>query len=370
MKKNVIVTDTLLAANVQKRRRIINYYIGIDVSKNKLDYAVFRKENFLFHCERQNSSTEILGFVQDLKEYPQFKISKAIFCFEQTGLYGNHLLATLSKLKANIVVEHPVTIKNSSGLLRGKDDKVDAIRIAKYAYNFEHKLKFWLPKRPVVLQLMNFVTLRNRLLGMSTALKAPLIESMQFNSIKRNLADSAGCQKTISAISEDLLSVNEKIQLIIASDETLKRLVKVITSVPSIGLQTAVYIIICTNEFKDITDPKKFAAYAGIAPFKKESGAQKSKARVSHIANKKMKSLMHICAIVSVRCNPEIKAYYLRKTTIEGKHAMSVINAIRYKLILRIFSCLKSDRCYTADYQHPPIYQQANQKLTEDNRLK
>ena len=81
------------------------------------------------------------------------------------------------------------------------------------------------------------------------------------------------------------------------------------------------------------------------SPLQKESGVMKGKARISHIANKKMKYLLHICAIRLYPSIATFKIYYERKQK-EGKHFMKIVNAVRYKLILRIFSCLKQDRLF------------------------
>ena len=138
--------------------------------------------------------------------------------------------------------------------------------------------------------------------------------------------------------------------MVVRKDEHLARLMQIITSVPFIGFITATYIIICTNEFKDITDPKKFACYAGIAPFPKESGLVVRKWRTSHLANKKMKSLLHICAVGAIARNEELKVYFNRKVK-EGKPKRLIINAVRYKLILRVFACLKQDRLFIKEFQ-------------------
>jgi transposase len=140
---------------------------------------------------------------------------------------------------------------------------------------------------------------------------------------------------------------------LINSDERLKRLKDIIISVPCVGIQTAILILIYTNEFKDIQNPKKFACYAGVAPFPKESGKMKGKSRVSPFANKKVKAVLHLCAMTSVRNDSEIKAYYERKTLKEGKPKMAVLNAIRNKIILRIFACLNQDRLYLKDFINP-----------------
>ena len=141
----------------------------------------------------------------------------------------------------------------------------------------------------------------------------------------------------------------------VSTDDHLNWLMDIVTSVPSIGPITAVQMIICTNEFRDITAPKKFACYAGVAPFKSESGMFTGKSRVSHIANKKMKSLLHICAMGALRYDKQMHAYYERKTTAEGKNGMVVINAIRYKLIQRVFACVRQRRHFIKDYQRDHV---------------
>jgi transposase len=332
------------------RAKKFTYFIGIDVSRNKLDYAVLKDKQLVVHRETSNKPEAILAFVTELKTLTDFKISKAVFCMEQTGFYCNHLLNVLKKLKAYVAVENPVQIKNSLGLLRGKNDKIDAIRIAQYAQRNKTELKRWTPRRPIVVQLMNLIAIRNRLLGVSVALKTPLKEQLTF--IKKGIQHESiqSCKRSLTAIEEDLFDINTSIESLINADDRLNRLKKLITSVPSIGPVTAIQIIICTNEFRDINNPKKFACYAGVAPFKRESGKMIGRAKVSHVANKKIKSLLHICAMGSLRYNKELIAYYERKTKTEGKPKMAVINAIRYKLILRVFACVNQDRCFVEDH--------------------
>ena len=52
----------------------------------------------------------------------------------------------------------------------------------------------------------------------------------------------------------------------------------------------------------------------------------------------------------ALRWDKEIKAYYERKV-LEGKNKMGVINAIRNKLLLRIFAVIRDQRPYVENYQ-------------------
>jgi transposase len=156
------------------------YFIGTDVSRNELDHAVMRGKALLFHVETKNTPSDILSFIQELKQLPRFTISRAVFCMEHTGIYCNHLLACLKKLKANVVQENALHIRNSLGNLRGKYDKIDAIRIAEYAYRSRERLRFFIGKRRALQQLAELNTLRTRLLSVQQILNKPIKEQSSF----------------------------------------------------------------------------------------------------------------------------------------------------------------------------------------------
>lgn len=337
-----------------KKTKKYIYFIGIDISKHKLDCVLYEEKKFISHTVTANEKAAILEFIVRLKEVPSFKMSKAVFCMENTGIYGNHLLNTLIKLKANIVQEHPLRIKRSMGISHGKNDKQDAMRIADYAWKNRTELKLWAPRRPIIIELADLMAYRNRLSNVSRILKTSQEEKMGFIGKKAQKKLANIYEDSITTITKDFLAIEEQMKSLINFDPHLQRLLKVITSVPFIGFITAVNIIICTNEYKDITSPKKFACYAGVAPFPKESGMITRRKRVSPMANKKMKSLLHLCALGAGTRNEELKIYYNRKVA-EGKHKISVINAIRYKLILRVFACLKQDRLFTKNYRHHEV---------------
>jgi transposase len=327
------------------------FFIGIDVSKNELDFAVQRGNCFLFHREIANEPLAITAFIKELGKLPGFKSGNAVFCMEHTGIYNNHVLMCLEKKNAHVCLEAAIQIKSSLGSIRGKNDKVDSIRIAGYAYKERETLRLWTPKREIVQQLAHIAATRLRLITVKKQLKVPLKENAGFATNKVIRQSTAICSHTLKAIDEDLVRADKAIQQLIAMDAELSRLFALVTSVSGIGKVTAVQVIVSTNEFKDINNPKKFACYSGVAPFTNESGKIIKKARVSHMANKKVKTLLHLSAIVAIQYNPELKAFYKRKVEQEKKNKMSVINAVRNKLILRIFACVNQNRPYEKNYQ-------------------
>ncbi len=327
------------------------FFIGIDVSKNELDFAVQHGDRFLFHSEVTNEPASINALIKELFKLPGFKLSNAIFCMEHTGIYNNHLLSCLFKKKAHICLEAATQIRNSLGNIRGKNDKIDAIRIAGYAYYKRNKLRLWVPKREIVQQLAHLTATRLRLITVKKQLKVPLKEHNDFSSKKIGMQNRQLCSHSLKAIDADIARADKAIEQLIANDAELTRIFKLVTSVSGIGKVTAVQVIVATNEFKDINNPKKFACYSGVAPFTDDSGKIIKKARVSHLANKKVKTLLHLSAIVAIQYNEDLKLFYERKVLLEKKNKMSVINAVRNKLILRIFACVNQNRPYEKNYQ-------------------
>mgnify|MGYP003575793336 CR=1 FL=1 len=326
------------------------FFIGTDVSKNQLDFAVRDEKQLIFHKEIENKVKPINAFLKELLKLPGFDLNRAVFCMEHTGIYSNHLLMCLHKMKANICLEAAVHIKKSLGNIRGKNDKIDAIRIANYAFKSRQELHLWTPRREVVTTLAQLAATRSRLIEVRKVLTTANNGYNGFITKRVAAENSKLCSKTLQAIDADLVRTEQAIDSLIDQDPELKRLFRLVTSVSGVGKVSATQIIITTNEFKDIKEPKKFACYSGVAPFTKESGIFKGKPRVSHMANKKVKTLLHLSALVAIQYNLELKAYYERKVCLEKKNKMSVINAIRNKIILRIFACVKNNKEYEKNY--------------------
>ena len=106
------------------------------------------------------------------------------------------------------------------------------------------------------------------------------------------------------------------------------------------------WLITKTNEFKSIQEPRKLACYCGVAPFSHSSGTSVNrKPRVSHLADKELKKMLHLGAMSAIRLDNDLREYYLRKT-LEGKNKMSTLNAVRNKIIHRAFAVIKNKKPY------------------------
>ncbi len=328
------------------------FFVGIDVSKDTLDFSVVTEGKEVRDFRIENSSKAIKAALKDLRNLNGFSISSALFCLEQTGLYNNHVTSMLHSTEANIWVEKAIQIKRSSGLQRGKSDKVDSQRIAFFAFRNQDKARMWSAPRVVIQQLKRLTGVRERLLIMVAQLNKPIQESKKFDSREVFKAIKNSCQASLKAIKADIKKVERQITEVIKTDPSLNHLFELITSVDGIGKVIACDMILTTNEFKAINDPKKYACYSGVVPFEHSSGTSvRGRTRVSHFANKNSKRLLHMAAMSIIRYKGDLQTYWLRKLE-EGKHKMVVLNAIRNKLIQRVFAVVKRGSKYEKIYEH------------------
>ena len=305
-----------------------------------------------FHAEVENSPRTITAFIKEQTKLPNFDLSKAVFCMEHTGIYSHHLLSCLHKMGAKVCLEAATQIKNSLGNLRGKNDKIDAVRIADYAYRNSERLRLWTPKRDVVVKLAQLSATRSRLITVKKMLTVPIKETGGFLDKKTAAANAKLCKTSIDGVQKDLTRIEKAIDELIDVDAELKRLYRLVSSVVGIGKVTATEVLITTNEFRDIKEAKKFACYCGVAPPSPRNRVCSRVGPEYHIrANKKMKTLLHLAALVALQHNKDLKTYYERKVSEERKNKMCVINAIRNKLVLRIFACVNQGKEYEINYQ-------------------
>jgi len=204
----------------------------------------------------------------------------------------------------------------------------------------------------VLQKLKALLSVRDRLIKTKMQLEVPVKEAGEFIEGSIQKAMIKNCQHTLKALAQDISKVEGQIDILVKEDGSLRHQAMLVTSVPGVGKITALNVILSTGEFERIREVKQFACYAGVAPFEHTSGSSvRGKTRVSQMANMNLKKLLHMAAMSAIQCNDELKFYYKRKVG-AGKNKMSVINAVRNKLISRIFACVKNQRLYQKEFQH------------------
>lgn len=319
--------------------------IGIDVSKNTLDLCYLSSNGSQF-IQISNDAKGFREMNKWLIKTQNIRYEEAVFCMEHTGIYNVPILQFLKPKQTGIWLESAIHIKRTLGLVRGKTDKIDAERIALYAQKHIEQMQQWQPKRQVVETIKALLTLRDNLVSQTKQINAPINEFISHGDKEISKIMLKHSKNTCKGLLLDIKKIEHTIHQLIEDDEALKRIYEIITSIPGIGKVTAWLFIVCTNEFKLFSNPRSLACHCGVAPFETSSGLMKGRGRVSHLANKRLKTALHMASMTAVKFDPELKIYYDRKV-VEGKSKMSVLNAIRNKLIHRMYACQKNNKLYT-----------------------
>ncbi|WP_181304935.1 IS110 family transposase [Rufibacter sp. XAAS-G3-1] len=323
-----------------------NLFIGIDVSKLTLDATALFPDNG--HCHSQFKNTKA-GFGQlarwaaKLCPGPDHGL---ILGFEDTGVYSVGLGRFLSEKGLRFVSENAYRIRRSMGIVRGKDDQADPLMIARYLKRNLDELTFGQAAPCLLLELGQLSSQRERLLKEKSAHKTRIKE----------LKVLEGCldmrfllkveKEMVALLDKKLKEVQAEINRRIAERQELREKKELLCTVPGVGEQTANQMLVLTRGFTRFPCWRKFSCYAGLAPFRYSSGTSvKGRTKVSKIANKKIKALLTMGALTSIKAGNEYRKYYERKTA-EGKHPMAVLNAIKNKIVSRMFAVIQRNTPY------------------------
>ena len=227
------------------------------------------------------------------------------------------------------------------GLVRGKTDKQDAERIARYGMDKTDQL---VPAQPIAQGLQRLQMLhstRERFVRDRASMKTAANETQEAYGLKDTDPLIVSQRKIIKSFDQQIENLEAQIADIVKADKSMDQNYRLVQSIKGVGKVLALATIVKTQNFTRFTDARKFACFCGTAPFENTSGTSiKGRTRVSHLADKGMKTLLDLAAKSAIRYDAELKQYYCRRTA-AGKPKMSTINVVRNKLLYRIFAVVK-----------------------------
>lgn len=316
--------------------------VGIDVSKKTLDiHLLSKKKSYTVN----NGPDGFFHLIQTCADY-YHDLSDVFFCFEETGRYSKLLSIFLYDAGYKFAALNALDLKRSLGLTRGKTDKKDACAIAQYAWRKRDELSSTILPSAIMDQLKSLLSLREMLVKHRTAYKnaSKDLHDCYFEGEYDFIKESQN--RTIQNLNQELKEVEGQLLHIIHKNPALLSNYKLLLSVKGIGKVLAIYLITLTENFTKFSNPKKFACYAGIAPFPYTSGTSiKGRTKLHNCANKQIKSLLNVAAMSAIQQEGEFKSYFLRRTE-EGKNKMSTLNIIRNKIVYRAFAVIKRKTSY------------------------
>jgi len=268
---------------------------------------------------------------------------------EHTGLYSYCFERFLHQHQIAFCKVNALSIKRSIGLVRGKTDKLDATRIAAYGHEKKDKLVTDVSASDALKRLQMLYSTRERLVRQRAALTCAIKEYKHIGIAEKDIIMRSQLH-LIKNFDKQIEKLMAEMETIIEQQEPLKQNFQLLLSIRGVGKIIALITIIKTHNFTRFTNARKFACFCGTAPFEHSSGTSiKRNARVSHLADKKMKSLLDLSAKSAIQYDKELREYYLKRTE-GGKSKMSTINIVRNKILYRMFAVIKRQTPFSEKY--------------------
>jgi transposase len=300
-------------------------YLGIDVSKDKLDLAVEGQAEVVIFANDAAGITQLIERMRQLRP--------ALIVLEATGGYERLLLNTALEAALPIARVQPGRVRHfarAQGLL-AKSDGIDAHLLAVYARCLQPAVSEKRSKNQ--LELDALLVLRRQLIDTRTALT---------NQMHR--ADSSFVRTTLAKllrqIHDRIKLVEKRIGRLIDSDEDLSGRRDLLLSVPGVGKTTAATLAAQLPELGKI-DRRQISALVGVAPYNRDSGKWAGK-RAIFAGRAAVRSVLYMATITAIRCNPVIRVFAERLQK-AGKLPKVVITACMRKL-LTILNAMARDQ--------------------------
>jgi transposase len=322
------------------------HIIGADISKKSIDIA---SHLFKTDLKIENNSSGFRGLVKWIKQQ-KLSLSEVMIVMEHTGLYSYQFEQFLFQSSIRFAKVSALEIKQSMGMVRGKSDKQDARRIARYGFEKASRLVAAVPADPSLQRLQMLNSTRERLVKN----RAGLINAVKMYHETCHLASTDLVIQSQSALiksfDRQIEKINEEMQNIIEAQKAIAGNYHLLQSVRGVGQVLALTTIIKTRNFTCFTKAKKFACFSGTAPFEKTSGSSiRGKTKVSKLADKRMKTLLDLAAKSAIQYDKELREYYLKRIQ-NGKSKMSTINVVRNKILYRMFAVIKRQTPFVENY--------------------
>jgi transposase len=308
--------------------------VGIDVSKDRLDVAVYPRGE-PFTVERNATGLEEL--VARL-----VALSPHVVALEATGGFETVAAAALAAAKLPVVVVNPAQIRSFAKALgrRAKTDPIDAAVIAHFAC----------AARPEPRPLPDETT---RLLADLVARRRQIVEMIAAERQRQKRVTQPPLQRSIvrlvKALETELASVNADIDDTVRGSPAWREKENLLSSVPGIGPVIARTLIAELPELGQ-RGRKEIAALAGLAPFTRQSGQWKGKSFIGG-GRASVRAALFMGALVAARHNPILKAFFTRLVA-AGKPKIVALIAVARKLLTTLNAILRDKRPWTEGRAH------------------
>lgn len=301
-------------------------YVGIDVSKDRLDVHVLPQGEAFFVLRSGKGLAEL---VERLKPF-----APTLIAVEATGGFETTTAAAIAAAGLPLAVVNPAQVRHYAKALgkRAKTDAIDAQVIARFAADV----------KPQVRAIPDEMT---QLLGDLVARRRQIVEMLGAERQRRQRATVRrlikSIERLVKALEKELAELDGEIDGLVRASPAWREKEDLLASVPGVGPQTVRTLLAEMPELGTL-DRKRIASLAGLAPYTRQSGAWKGKSMIGG-GRKTVRGALFMAAMVASRHNPVLKAFRDRLVA-NGKAKLLAIIAVARKLLTILNAIIRDNK--------------------------
>ena len=327
-------------------------WVGIDVSKSKLDVAWLgergRIKSHVFDNDARGHGALIAWLQSRACEAGVVRV-----CMEATGPYGEAAAVALTDAGIGVSVVNPARVKGfaQSDLTRNKTDRIDAALLARFGQMMRPDP--WEAPPPELRALRALVDRLHSLKDMQQQ------ETNRLEGCSSSMPHQAGTRASIEShlqwLRDSIKQIERQIDDHIDRHPGLRHDVQLITSIPGVGNTTAAKVLAYLGDVRRFRNGKALAAFVGVTPRLKQSGSSvRGRSMISRSGHASVRHSLYMPAMVALKHNPLLNAFGVRLKA-SGLAPKAVIAACMHKLVLLIYGILKSGLPFNPNFGQPRL---------------
>jgi transposase len=300
-------------------------YVGIDVSKDRLDVHV-RPSREAFAVTRDGKGLEeLIDRLQTL--------SPQLIAIEATGGFETIAAAAIAGATLPLAVVNPAQVRHFAQAVgkRAKTDPIDAEVIAHFAEAVKPKPRP-LPDEQARL-LAELVARRRQIIEM-------IVAERQRQKRAENMRVRKSLTRTIKTLEKELPEIDDDINILVRGSPVWREKEDLLVTFPGVGNTLARTLLAEVPELGTLSR-REIASLAGLAPFTRQSGRWKGKSLIGG-GRAPLRSALYMAALSASRCNQTLKVFYQRLLS-AGKPKMVALIAVARKILI-ILNAMLRDR--------------------------
>jgi transposase len=333
--------------------QIFKQVFGLDIASQSLVAAVgtidtHQNQSISPALSFENSSDgaqQLIAWIQQhrLPEVPCWVVMEA------TGVYHERLALILHEhgYSVSIVLANKIYHFAKSENQKSKTDRIDAGVITRYG--LERQLTAWQPPELVLQKLKALVREHDDINHMLTEIRNRLHASERSAAAPKTVIKRLRQQREL--LKQQIKQIQQELKELVEQSEDLSDAVECISSIPGIGLLTAVTVLAETNNFQLMDNPKQLISYCGLDPRLRQSGKYHGRTMISGQGNRHLRRSLYMPALTAIRRNPLLKRFYQRIISTKSSKMIGVVAVMR-KLLRLMFILWKKRQMFN------PLYQQ------------